>query len=191
MVYDELRLGHITQSNVGEYSCTASLNGAVSSTITIPNLNRNLHSLNDFQKIYHFVFLVVPSPTVAIEQSRSDTLYAGTDISLTCTATLTESLRYLGLSVHISWSGPQTFISSTMEGSNGVYTKRLSISPLAISDSGTYICAATVSGTNVYSITSRQSRVVSVTGELFCLLLYICVSLSIHLALQISHHLLW
>ena len=55
MVYDELRVGHITQSNVGEYSCTASLNGAVSSTITIPNLNRKLHSLNDFQKIYHSV----------------------------------------------------------------------------------------------------------------------------------------
>ena len=128
------------------------------------------------------LFLVVPSPTVVIRQSRYGSLYAGTDISFTCTATLTESLRYLGLSVNISWSGPQSHthsISSTMEGSNGVYTKRISINPLATSDSGTYTCAATVSGTNVYSITSRQSRVVSVTGELFCLLLYICVSLSI------------
>ena len=124
-------------------------------------------SKHEFIIIISFVF-AVPSPSVSISRSRSGTLYASTNFTLTCIVTLGSSIRSLGLSVNISWSGlpsSQYSTTSTVAGSGGIYTSNLTISPLTTSHSGGYTCRAAVSGTNIFSNNASSYTHLSVRGN--------------------------
>ena len=78
-------------------------------------------------------------------------MYAGTDLTLTCTVTLDPNVND-NESVSIEWSGLQSIpetrysVSGVMRGSDSSYTGTLIISPLADQDDGVYTCTGTVTG---------------------------------------------
>ena len=118
-----------------------------------------------------FPFPSVPPPDVAVSSNRSGPLYAGTGLSITCTATLDSSVNS-DENLSISWSGqeriPSTIysISSTTNHPVGGYISVLTISPLAVQDNGTFTCTVTVTGLDLsQSAISTNSTNVNVTGE--------------------------
>ena len=97
-----------------------------------------------------------------ITLSRTDPLYAGTSITLTCTVTLDPNVDS-GESVITEWDGlqdiPEERYSITgASGSGNTYTDSLTISPLADQDEGTYSCRVTVTGgSNVLQATANDA----------------------------------
>ena len=101
---------------------------------------------------------------MTIFRNRSGTLYAGTGITLTCTVTLGSGVNYDGIAVSISWSGQERLLPATrylvtdaVEEPGDRFSTSLTISPLAYQDSGTFNCAATVSGGKIISATGGSS----------------------------------
>ena len=100
-------------------------------------------------------FLTVPQPTVALMRSRSGTVYAGTEFTLTSDISFTgESGVDVEISLDIVWTRNSAVIASDsrttvsdVSGSGTSYTASLSFSPIAISDSGQFIATVTISPT--------------------------------------------
>ena len=97
------------------------------------------------------VFLnAVPQPHVTVMQSRSDPLYAGTELMLTANIVFSEV--NIPLSITVRWSrgnnaiGNDTHTSvSAVSGSGGIYTASLNYSPISISENGTFTATVVVS----------------------------------------------
>ena len=112
-----------------------------------------------------------------ITLSHTDTLYAGTGLTLTCTVTLDPNVDN-GERVMTEWSGLQDipeerYSFTNASGSGSTYTGSLTISPLADQDDGTYTCNVTVTGgNNVQQATASDNATITVLGE--CIL---CVSI--------------
>ena len=113
----------------------------------------------------------MPPPTVDINLSRTDILYAGTSLTFTCTVSLDDSVDTLP-DILITWTGPQsipgewnTVSDTTRSGSN--YSSRLSIVPLAEDrDEGTYSCNVNVPGSDyILAATGSDSTTIDVTGK--------------------------
>ena len=85
-----------------------------------------------------YMYLSVPPPEVIIIASRSDPLYAGTPLNLTCTTTLDDSVND-GEVVNTVWTGPGLSSNRTMVTDN-----ELEFRVLDRSDNGTYTCEVTV-----------------------------------------------
>ena len=101
------------------------------------------------------VSLSVPTPEVVTTTNRTGPLYAGTGLTLTCTMTLHPNVDS-DVSVSMGWNGPGDRYSLTsLHMSGRKYTSNLTISPLAISDSGRYQCSVTITRRN--SETSNQA----------------------------------
>ena len=105
--------------------------------------------------------------------SRTAPLYAGTNLTLTCTVTLDPNVDN-NERVITEWSGlqniPQERYSVThTSGSGSIYTRNLIISPLAERDDGTYTCTVRVTGgSNAQQATASGSVTVIPTGERMC-----------------------
>ena len=108
--------------------------------------------------LYYYASPTVPSPTVNISQVSNPPLYAGTALTLTCTATLNEAIDTL-VDVTAVWKiagGTVTTdgrrdISDVTQTSNLVYQTTITISPLSdMMDNGQYECEYVVSP-NSYS----------------------------------------
>ena len=100
------------------------------------------------------VFLnAVPQPHVTVMQSRSDPLYAGTELMLTANIVFSESNEVnIPLSITVRWSrgnnaiGNDTSTSvSAISGSGGVYSASLNYSPISISENGIFTANVVVS----------------------------------------------
>ena len=92
----------------------------------------------------------VPQPLVTVMQSRSDPLYAGTELMLTANIAFSES--NVPLSITVKWSrgnntiGNDTRTSvSAVSGSGGMYTASFNCSPISISENGTFTATVVVS----------------------------------------------
>ena len=110
----------------------------------------------------------VPPPAVSVSLNRSGTLFAGTDLTLTCTVTVDSSVNN-DEAVSTHWSGldhipPERYsVTNATRGSDGSYTGTLTISPLAEEDDGTLSCTGTVTGGT--EIQSTSSTSITVTGS--------------------------
>ena len=95
----------------------------------------------------------VPQPLVTVMQSRSDPLYAGTELMLTANIVFSESNEVnIHLSITVRWSrgniaiGNDTRTSvSAVSSSGGIYTTSLNYSPISISENGTFTATVVVS----------------------------------------------
>ena len=106
---------------------------------------------------------------VDVERSYLTTLYAGTQLTLTCTVTVTPSVNNAE-SVETEWSGPDIsgdrFSETAATGSGSIYSGSLTISPLAVLDGGTYTCTATVTERNrVLEASDSDDITITVSGE--------------------------
>ena len=89
-------------------------------------------------------------------------LYAGTNVTFTCTATLSSSVRYDQQNIEISWSGleemyPRYTISEVVEVSDGRYTRNITIGPLSYYDRYEIECNGTVTGYNIQLASSNTT----------------------------------
>ena len=156
MVSSDLTLSEITTSQAGQYTCTATLSGSVSNSVNITVRSKLIN-----QEKIHFTpdVLSVPVPTPSITVSNTDTVYAGTTLSLTCDYTLSPSVD----------TTPQTAVTWMVDGVAVVTSPgristdgaTLSFSPPATSDTGNYSCTLTVttSQTHVTVQGPEQSEV--------------------------------
>ena len=90
---------------------------------------------------------VVPIPELRISPNRTAPLYAGTGLTLTCTAIIHNNMDN-SLEITAEWSGPRnisgeryTISHMTHSGDFNLFT--LTISPLTIQDEGIYFCHVT------------------------------------------------
>ena len=109
---------------------------------------------------------------MAVSLNHTGPLYAGTDLTISCTVTLDQSVNN-NETVSIHWNVEMgdryTLINDVMKGSEDSYSSILTISPLTDQDSGTYICNGTVSSKdiNVLSVSNITVVTVSVEGKCF------------------------
>ena len=106
-----------------------------------------------------------------VSLNHSDTLYAGTGLTLTCITTLDPNVDSYE-DVIMIWNGPrdipgERYLVMMANESDDTYTTKLVISPLAEEeDDGQYTCSVTVIGEeNVQGITSENNINISVSGE--------------------------
>ena len=110
-------------------------------------------------------------------RSRSGTVYAGTEFTLTSDISFTgESGVDVEISLDIVWTRNSAVIASDsrttvsdVSGSGTSYTASLSFPPIAISDSGQFIATVTVSPTTtsqyIQSVTATaDTEIVTVAG---------------------------
>ncbi|CAI8012405.1 hypothetical protein GBAR_LOCUS7955 [Geodia barretti] len=98
----------------------------------------------------------LPTPTVNLSQDASGLLYEGSAVTLTCTATLPPSVD-TDVNVTVQWtlaiSSDRVSISPP-SSSRSPFTSTLTISPLAIADTGQYYCEVTVHSSSQYIVAS-------------------------------------
>ena len=98
----------------------------------------------------HLTYSTVPKPDVSIIPNSITPRFAGTALTLTCTATM-HSNADNGEMVTAEWTGPSSIIDkrytvSTVTDTRRIYTVRLTISSLTVQDIGMYTCTATIIG---------------------------------------------
>ena len=102
--------------------------------------------------------------------SHTSPFYVGTSLVITCTVTLEDSVNN-NETVDIHWSGIQHVhyqnqtTTIPTKTSDYRYTGYLTISPLAIGDSGMFTCTGTVNGENQFS-NSSDDIAIDVEGKL-------------------------
>ena len=121
----------------------------------------------------------VPQPTVVITRSRSGTVYAGTEFTLTASITFTDDdVRAVDVDIalDISWTrGSNVIISDTritvsgVSGSDTSYTASLTFSPITTDDTGSYTASVTVRPTTasqyIQTVTVTDTEIVAVEGK--------------------------
>ena len=108
---------------------------------------------------------------MTVSLSRSAPLYAGTGLTITCAVTLDSSVNS-GETVSTNWTGlgnvpPERYniIPATSHSDSDTYSRSLTISPLATTDTGTFTCTGTVTGIHGSQRASNRTNVtVTVTG---------------------------
>ena len=123
-------------------------------------------------------FITVPQPTVSITSNRSGVLYAGTSLTLTCSIQLNPAVDTTVMVTRM-WSGPwsqgvsnssRLTVSNLVERSALLYETTIQFGPLNTTDSGNYVCEATVtpdpqSQFVIMSTRGNDTHTVTVQGE--------------------------
>ena len=111
---------------------------------------------------------------MTVTSNRPSPLFAGTDVTLTCTVSLDFNADSVD-SVEITWKGPrpvpgERYFVSPYSESRGTYNNTLTISPLAASqDDGMYVCTVRVTGgSNVRETTNSDTAVITVISKNCC-----------------------
>ena len=104
-------------------------------------------------------------PTPSITVSNTDTVYAGTTLSLTCDYTLSPSVDTTPQTA-VTWMVDGVAVDTSL-GRISTDGATLSFSPLATSDTGSYTCTLTVttSQTHVTVQGPEQSEVENITVQ--------------------------
>ena len=108
---------------------------------------------------------------MTVSLNRSAPLYAGTGLTISCTVTLDLSVNS-GETVFTNWTGlgnipPERYniTPATSHSDSDTYSGSLTISPLALTDTGTFTCIGTVTGIHGPQRASNRTNVtVTVTG---------------------------
>ena len=114
---------------------------------------------------------LVPPPDVAVSLNRTGPLYAGTDLTISCTVTLDQSVNN-NETVSIHWNGTEEMqgrfvVSSTVLTftESYMYTSFLTISPLVIGDGTVVNCTVTVTGVAERKVSHSSSITIDIEGE--------------------------
>ena len=173
----------LTTVDSGSYKCTLNItsltphvivNGDVTMTevdISIPSKSLFYCVVLAFHYCVHYYYFAVPPPDVAVSLNRTGPLYAGTDLTISCTVTLDQSINN-NETVSIHWSVEMgdryTLINDLMKVSENSYSSSLTISPLTDQESETaYICTGTItsSNSNILSVSNSADVTLSVGGK--------------------------
>ena len=102
------------------------------------------------------ILLSVPVPTPSIIISSTDTVYAGTTLSLTCDYTLSPSVDTISQR-GVTWMVDSVAVDTSLGriSSDGA---TLSFSPLATSDTGNYTCTLTVTTSQTHVTVEGPER---------------------------------
>ena len=139
MTSSDLTLSDIATSQAGQHTCTATLSGSSVSSVTNVTVQSKFTSCHIvLYPRYMACISPVPVPTPSITVSNTDTLYAGTTLSLTCDFTLSTSVD-TPTQTAVTWmvDGAAVDTSSGRISTDG---DTLSFFPLATSDTGSYTC---------------------------------------------------
>ena len=116
-------------------------------------------------------------PLIAIRRSRSGSVYAGTEFTLSADISFSDlSGVDVDISLEISWSRGSDVIGndtrtavSAVSGSGDNYTASLTYSPITTSDSGNITATVTVRATNgsmyIRSVMANGTDMISVEGN--------------------------
>ena len=114
--------------------------------------------------------LLCHSQTVVIRRSHNDTVYIGTQLSLTSHISTTGGVNEV-VSVDITWTrGSDVIVNnsptlvSVVSGSGSRYTSSLSFSPVTSSDGGPITATATVVTSFAHTVTASDTHILMVTG---------------------------
>ena len=104
----------------------------------------------------------MPVLDVTVIATYTSPLYAGSNLTLTCTVTLDPNVDS-DETIITSWSGPNNItgerhLVTATSGSGSTYTSNLRISPLTDQDNGTYTCTGIVTGEYEQQLTASDSR---------------------------------
>lgn len=108
----------------------------------------------------------VQAPNIVLSFSSDQVLYAGENVSLSCTINFTASVdtdievntTWLRQNVTLSNSTERVSILPTVSWSLSVFTSVLNISPLSDTDNATFTCKARASSRNALIINSDESE---------------------------------
>ena len=108
---------------------------------------------------------------MTVSLNRSGPLYTETGLTISCTVTLDPSVNS-GETVSIDWTGLGNIPSerynitpATSHSDSDTYNGSLTISPLALTDTGTFTCTGTVTGIHgSHRASNRANVTVTVTG---------------------------
>ena len=109
---------------------------------------------------------------MVVSLSHNPPLYGGINLTLTCTVTLDLNVDSCE-KIETEWSGLQDipeerYSVTAASGSGTTYTGRLTISPLAYQDTGTYTCTGTVSGfMSFHQVTASDNIRINVNSKLY------------------------
>ena len=110
---------------------------------------------------------------MAVSLNHTGPLYAGTDLTISCTVTLDQSVNN-NETVSIHWSVEMedryTLINDVMNVSETSYSSSLTIIPLTYQDNDTtYTCTGTITSrdSNVLSVSNSADITLSVGGKCF------------------------
>ena len=166
-----LMFSPLTTSNAGSYTCSLTVTPRTPHVTADENPTESSAEVITVQSRSFFLLIIlcvmsfssVPSPGVTVSPNRGGPLYAGTGLSITCTATLDPSVNN-NEQVTIEWNvmlGGRFSVSTTMGDS---YTSILTISPLAEEDNdSTFTCTATINGGT--TVMSTDTTTIDVMGE--------------------------
>ena len=98
----------------------------------------------------NLTYSTAPQPDVSITPNSITPRFAGTALTLTCTATLHSNVDN-GEMVTAEWTGPSSiheerYTVSIVVDTNRIYIVSLTISSLIVQDNGIYTCTATIRG---------------------------------------------
>jgi len=105
-----------------------------------------------FSNIYFVCVLswLVESPSLSTSREPIGILYANQSVTLTCIATLPESVD-TSVTVVATWTGPRGFLSTITMATQRTYTNTATVNALQTTDSGSYTCSVIVSPDDVSS----------------------------------------
>ena len=126
------------------------------------------------------MFLLVPVPTPFISVSNTETVYAGTTLSLLCDYTLSPSVDTTSQTA-VTWMIDGVAID-TSPARISTDAATITFSPLATSDTGNYTCTLTIT-TSLSHVTVQgpeQSEIVDIIvqgihDERICVCVCVCI----------------
>ena len=112
----------------------------------------------------------VRSQTIVIRRSHNDTVYIGTQLSLTSHISITDGVNEV-VSVDITWTrGNDVIVNNshtevlTVSGSGSSYTSSLSFSPVTSADGGPITATVTVVTSSAHTVTASDTHILMITG---------------------------
>ena len=182
ILIEELTLSFfpLKTSDSGMYCCELSITSLTphviieespktSAELPIVVESKSIHSTT--YSLLFQIYLIVPPPDVAVSLNRSGPLYAGTDLTISCTVTLDQSVNN-NETVSIHWNGTEEmqeqFVGSSTVSTfpySYMYTSFLTISPLTAGDGTVVNCTGTITGVVDEEINNSNSVIFDVEGE--------------------------
>ena len=95
---------------------------------------------------------------ISVELVGSGSMEVGSAYTLTCTVAL--SHRASDSSVSILWEGPSTH-EQTVDTTDRLVTRRLSLDPLSLADGGDYTCTASYTADGGTTVTRSDTEIVT------------------------------
>ena len=156
----------LVTSHGGQYTCQSRVDEASSARYSTRNVTVESELVytpctHFFQLLILFVLSwLVESPSLSTSREPSGILFVNQCVTLTCTATLPESVD-TSVTVVVTWTGPRGVLFNITMATQETYTNTVTVNAVQTTDSGSYTCSAIarpdVSSTFVAASTNTTS----------------------------------